>query len=252
VNVPPLPPGCALFLDLDGTLLEIAATPESVHPKRADCQLVARLQTACKGALAIISGRALVSIDEVMAPLKLPAAGQHGFERRDMQGRIHRPAFPVEAIRQASAGMRDFAARHAGLILEEKGYSVALHYRLAPQLADAAHAVVRDAAGRMGGGMEVQDGKMVAELKPAGRDKGVAITEFMREAPFAGRVPVYIGDDVTDEDGFRAVNALGGHSVKVGEGPTAARWRLRDPTAVRAWLQALLDKWGQSNISGAA
>jgi trehalose 6-phosphate phosphatase len=125
---------------------------------------------------------------------------------------------------------------------------VALHYRLAPQLADQAHAVVREAAGRVGGGMEVQDGKMVAELKPAGRDKGVAIHEFMHEAPFAGRVPVYFGDDITDEDGFRAVNALGGHSVKVGEGPSAARWRVRDPSAVRAWLESWLDQCGSASI----
>ena len=100
---------------------------------------------------------------------------------------------------------------------------------------------MRDAAGPLGEAVEVQDGKMVVELKPAGCDKGKAIAQFMQEAPFAGRQPVFIGDDVTDEYGFRVVNAMGGHTVKVGEGPSVARWRLENPASTRAWLQAWLE-----------
>jgi trehalose 6-phosphate phosphatase len=138
-------------------------------------------------------------------------------------------------------GIRTFAAQHQGLVFEDKGASVALHYRLAPQLARAAQSMVREAAEPLGEAVEVQQGKMVVELKPAGCDKGKAIAQFMREAPFEGRVPVFLGDDVTDEYGFRVVNAMGGHAVKVGEGPSVARWRIDNPAAARAWLRGWLD-----------
>jgi trehalose 6-phosphate phosphatase len=127
-------------------------------------------------------------------------------------------------------------------VFEDKGASVALHYRLAPQLAAAAHTVVRKAASELGDEVEVQGGKMVAELKPSSRDKGIAIEEFMRERPFAGRQPVFIGDDLTDEYGFHVVNKLGGHAIKVGRGETAARWRISNAAAVRAWLAAGMEK----------
>ena len=239
--MPPFEKNWAFFLDLDGTLLEIAETPEEVDPGPQDVLLLGKLQRACGGALALISGRSLSRIDQLFSPLVLPAAGQHGVERRDAQGKRHRHRFPVSSLRPAAGGIRSFAARHQGLVFEDKGASVALHYRLAPQLAEAAQAAVREAAGPLGEAVEVQNGKMVVELKPAGCDKGKAIDEFMREAPFSGRTPVFIGDDFTDEYGFRAINRLGGHSVKVGEGPSAARWRLESPAAARAWLQAWLE-----------
>jgi trehalose 6-phosphate phosphatase len=239
--MPPFEKNWAFFLDLDGTLLEIAETPEEVDPGPQDVLLLGKLQHACDGALALISGRSLSRIDQLFSPLVLPAAGQHGVERRDAQGKRHRHRFPVSSLRPAAGGIRSFAARHQGLVFEDKGASVALHYRLAPQLAEAAQAAVREAAGPLGEAVEVQNGKMVVELKPAGCDKGKAIDEFMREAPFSGRTPVFIGDDFTDEYGFRAINRLGGHSVKVGEGPSAARWRLESPAAARAWLQAWLE-----------
>lgn len=201
-----------------------------------EVELVSRLHEAAGGALALISGRPIAGIDRLCAPLKLPAAGQHGAERRDAAGRSQRIQLPVEAMKKAADAIARFAAEHDGLLFENKGFSMALHYRLAPQLAQAAEAAVREAAAGLGGALEVQAGKMVIELKPAGYDKGRAIDEFMREAPFAGRVPLFIGDDRTDEHGFEVVNRLGGHSVKVGEGPTAARWRLEAPAAVRAWL----------------
>jgi trehalose 6-phosphate phosphatase len=227
----------ALFLDIDGTLLEIAPTPSAVHPARADTTLIAALYEKTGGALALVSGRSLAKIDELFSPLRLPAAGQHGVERRDARGCVHRPPFPRKALERAAELIREFAAGHAGLVFEDKGYSMALHYRLAPRLAAAAHAVVREAARTVGDSVEVQGGKMVAELKPAGHDKGGAIEAFMHERPFAGRVAVFLGDDLTDEHGFRVVERLGGHSIKVGSGATAARWRVPDPAAARAWLQ---------------
>src|SRR5687767_3620925 len=241
----------AFFLDLDGTLVDIAETPEAVDPGPPEIALLRNLVHAAGGAVALISGRSLKRIDELFSPLVLPAAGQHGAERRDAHGVRHRHPFRATALRPVAVGIRSFAARHAGLVFEDKGASVALHYRLAPQLAAAAQAKVREAAEPLGDAVEVQQGKMVVELKPAGCDKGSAIAQFMQEAPFAGRVPVFLGDDVTDEYGFRIVNRLGGHSVKVGEGTSAARWRLQNPAAARAWLGAWheFQKRGQEPFS---
>jgi trehalose 6-phosphate phosphatase len=240
--MPPFHRNWAFFLDLDGTLLDLAETPEAVDPGPEEIQLLRQLHATTGGATALISGRSLSRIDELFAPLVLPAAGQHGVERRDATGKRHRHRFPVNALRPAAGGIRSFAERHRGLVFEDKGASVALHYRLAPQLAAAAQRAVRDAAAPLGESVEVQGGKMVVELKPAGCDKGKAIEQFMQEPPFAGRMAVFLGDDVTDEYGFRVVNRLGGHSVKVGEGPSAARWRLESPAGARAWLQAWLQQ----------
>jgi trehalose 6-phosphate phosphatase len=240
--MPPFKQNWAFFLDIDGTLLEIAATPKAVHTARADCKLVAALYDGADGALALVSGRSLAMIDELFSPMRLPAAGQHGVERRDARGTVHKPPFSTDILARAAEPIREFAQRHAGLVFEFKGYSMALHYRLAPRLASAAHAVVREAARSVGEAMEVQRGKMVAELKPAGHDKGRAIEAFMRERPFAGRVPVFLGDDLTDEHGFRVVDRLGGQSIKVGPGATVARWRLPNPAAARTWLNEWLEE----------
>jgi len=246
---PPFAPNPAFFLDIDGTLLDIEGHPDDVHIGRAELELVSSLQLATGGALALISGRPLAGIDVLFHPLRLPIAGQHGAERRDANGKRHRHRFPVEALHKAAAPVRKFVARNEGLVFEDKGASVALHYRLAPQLEAAARAVVEEAAKSANGSLEIQVGKMVFELKPAGVDKGSAIDEFMRDAPFAGRIPVFLGDDVTDEFGFQVVNRLGGHSVKIGRGETAARWRLADPAAAKAWLGAWLDQFGRAKAS---
>ena len=242
--VPSWRPDWAFFLDFAGTLIDIAVTPESVAATPAEIGLLGALHRATGGALALISGRSIARMDELFSPLVLPAAGQHGAERRDAQGRRHRYRFPAQALRPVAGGIRNFAARHRGLVFEDKGASVALHYRLAPELASAAFEAVREAAEPLGDAVEVQGGKMVVELKPAGCDKGRAIESFMQEPPFAGRVPVFIGDDLTDEYGFRVVNRLGGHSVKVGEGESAARYCLENPAATRAWLAGWLEQYG--------
>jgi trehalose 6-phosphate phosphatase len=239
--MPPCSTRWAFFLDIDGTLLDIAETPDAAEAGRREKSLVRRLHEAAGGALALVSGRSLTAIDELFAPLKVAAAGQHGVERRDARGRVHRGAYPRNRLLRAAEAVRDFAAAHDGLVFEDKGASFALHYRLAPALEAAACDVMRKAAANLGDWVEVQLGKMVIELKPAGRDKGIAIEEFLKEDPFAERTPVFIGDDATDEDGFRVVNRAGGHSIKVGEGRTEARWQLADPSAARAWLAGCAD-----------
>jgi trehalose 6-phosphate phosphatase len=236
-EAPPfLIPHAAFFLDIDGTLLDLVALPAAVRAGAADFELLTALYEAAGGAAALVSGRPLAGIDKIFAPLKLPAAGQHGVERRDARGRIHRHAVPSELWQEVIAPLRRYAAQHEGLIFEDKGLSVALHFRLTPRLEKGVQAAMRAAVARMGERFEILPGKMVLELRPSGRDKGVAIEEFMRERPFARRVPVFLGDDVSDEYGFSVVNRLGGHSVKVGAGPTAARWSLPHPSAARAWL----------------
>jgi trehalose 6-phosphate phosphatase len=246
-SLPPFDGHWAWFLDIDGTLRDNAAIPSAVKPAPADCRLVTELYAQTRGALALISGRSLEGIDGLFHPLRLPAAGQHGIERRDARGEIHRHVFPEEGLRRAAREIRAFAAKHEGLVFEDKGASVALHYRLAPQLAGAVHATVRRAAEHLGEGVEVQSGKMVEELKPSGRDKGIAIEEFMAELPFRGRMPVFLGDDLTDEQGFHVVNRLGGHAVKIGLGPSAARWRIPDAAAVRAWLRGGLERLARAS-----
>lgn len=244
-SIPPYERDWAFFLDIDGTLLEIAETPEAVQTDSADYRLLERLHAAAGGAVALISGRTLTMIDELFAPLKLPAAGQHGFERRDGSGRRRRHRFEAARLRPIAAGLEQFARAHPGIVFEDKGASVALHYRLAPELREASHARALAAAALLPGEVEVQPGKMVWEVKPVGAHKGLAIEEFMREAPFRDRRPVYLGDDLTDEDGFHVVNRAGGHSIKVGAGETAARWRLADPAAARDWLDGWVNSFAR-------
>lgn len=230
----------ALFLDVDGSLLDLAERPDAVRVGPDVQRLLMRLQALTEGALALISGRALHDIDSLFSPLQLPAAGEHGVERRDADRNVRFRIFDGNLLRRAAKRLEAVAAAHEGLILERKRYSLALHYRLAPELADRVRAAVAAEASAQGDAFEVQAGKFVYELKPAGINKGSAIAQFMSEKPFAGRLPVFLGDDLTDEYGFETVNQLGGHSVKVGSGPTAARFRLEDARAARRWLSDYL------------
>lgn len=229
--------GCAYFLDVDGTLVDLSETPSAVTLDRALHGLVEALSRASGGAVALISGRPLADLDRLFGARRWPAAGQHGLERRTADGRVlhhHVRTHRLDSARQALASV---IARHPRLLLEDKGLSLALHYRRAPRLAGFAHRTMRAVRARLGDGFCVQRGKRVVELAPAGRDKGVAIAAFMREAPFRGRLPIFIGDDVTDEFGFATVNRLDGYSVKVGRGPTAASYRLEHVQAVLSWLE---------------
>jgi len=232
----------AYFLDLDGTLLEFVDHPSPVRDERRLRALLAGLHRATGGAVAVVSGRALADVDRLLGdgPL-LAAAGQHGIERRDARGHVTHHPFAAGRLERAREQLATAVAERPGLVLEDKGASLALHYRRAPQLGGYAHRLVRGLVPKLGSRFRIQAGKCVVELKPAGRDKGAAVTEFMREPPFRGRAAVFIGDDVADEHGFTTVNRMGGLSIKVGPGRTAARWRLRDVAAVWKWLES---GWG--------
>lgn len=239
---PALAAGDALFLDIDGTLLELAPTPSEVRVDGDLVSLLPALQAALGGACALVTGRSLTSVDALFPGLSLPAAGQHGCERRDAAGGVHLHAPDRATLARLRSLFAAFAARHDGLLLEDKGASLAVHYRLAPQLAshvrrtmNAALAGVPDAA------LQLQPGKRLVEVRPEGRDKGTAVRDFLREPPFEGRRPVFVGDDLGDEHGFTVVQQFGGIGVKVGPGPTRARHRLPDVASVRAWLAALPD-----------
>jgi trehalose 6-phosphate phosphatase len=230
----------AIFLDVDGTLLEIAPTPESVVVSERIKQLLSNLSSRVNGALALVSGRSIRTLDTLFAPLHLPVAGIHGCERRDSSGTLLRPEVDVGRVAAVRDELTAWTQRHPGTLLEDKGYALALHYRLAPDLETPALSEVESALGMLET-HELQRGKFVFELRPAGHTKGDAITAFMRESPFEGRLALFIGDDVTDEAGFVATNALNGISIRVGESaPSAAHHRLRDVPHVLDWLEALL------------
>ena len=238
----PLPPAHAcFFLDVDGTLLDLAARPAEVRMPAGLTGLLRALGAAAGGAVALVSGRTLADLDRLLAPLALAGAGQHGAERRDAAGRVHAAAADPDDLESAARRLRGLASRYAGLELEHKGLSLALHWRRAPGLGEAARAaVLRERAG-LGDAWRLQEGKMVCEIVLAGHDKGRAVEAFMSEAPFRGRVPVFVGDDLTDEAGFAEVNSRGGLSVKVGPGTTQARHVLADAGAVRDWIGAWLE-----------
>jgi trehalose 6-phosphate phosphatase len=237
------PAGWALFLDVDGTLLGFKGRPEEVRLHDSLRAVLDALDAGLRHALALVSGRTLSDLDRIQAPLKLPAAGLHGLERREPDGTIDRGAEGA-ALDHMRAGLNELVTRHDALWLEDKGRALAVHYRANPDLhrtvLDRVHALwAREAPDTL----SVLDGKMVCEVKPRHADKGSAIRGFMARPPFAGRLPVFLGDDITDEDGFRAVNALGGLSVRVGAQPagklTHAAYTLPDEPAVEAWLDGL-------------
>ena len=240
--MPELAPETAFFLDVDGTLVDIADRPNEVRIDEDLERLLRELHGTAAGALALISGRSVSDVDRLFASRRFCVAGQHGAERRDASGMVHRHGLPLARLRTAGDALRRFSAAHPGLVLEDKGMNLALHYRLAPHLASSVQGAMQDIVKDLGEEFEVQKGKMVFEIKPSGKDKGTAIAEFMKEKPFRDRMPVFIGDDHTDEYGFRIVNRLGGHSVKVGTGPTTARWRLPDASSVRTWLRRFVER----------
>lgn len=253
---PALHARCALFLDIDGTLLELAPTPNAVRVDAGIATLLPALARRLDGAVALITGRALADAHRLFPGLSLPIAGQHGLERRAADGSLHRHRPSLSGLARLRRELARFAARHEGLLLEDKGATLALHYRQAPALASHVHRTLRahlaDAVASESG-WRLQPGKGILEVKPDGRDKGTAIIEYMRERPFARRLPVFVGDDHTDEYGFAAVTAAGGWAVKVGRGRTNAHYRLPDVGAVRRWLAALVsDVAGDGGTDDAA
>jgi trehalose 6-phosphate phosphatase len=237
---PPPPPqrDWAYFFDLDGTLLEFAETPTAVRVTEELRSSLEQLHELVGGALALLTGRPIVEIDRLFPNRRLPVAGQHGAERRNARGVVTSHA-PEQDLGPARQRLAQAIFGKPGLLLEDKGMSLALHYRRAPDLAGFVHQTMEALLADLETEYALQQGKSVLELKPAGKDKGIAVLEFMSEAPFAGRTPAFVGDDATDEYGFATVNELRGHSIKVGDGDTRARWRLDNVKAVQQWLRSI-------------
>lgn len=226
----------ALFTDLDGTLAPLQEKPGLVKPDAARRRMLTRLQRALGGRLAVVSGRGLEDLDRILEHDVVAMSAAHGLVRRAADG-VVRGAPRPRALDDAREALEAFAKADRGLLLEDKGPAIALHYRRSPGAAEACQDVVRRLA--IAGDLTVQQGDMVVELRAPGPDKGDAVRAFMAEAPFAGFTPVYVGDDLTDEHGFEAAEALGGFGVIVGpRRPTAAHYALPDVAATLAWLDA--------------
>ncbi|MDH7451617.1 trehalose-phosphatase [Luteimonas composti] len=235
---PPLSERWALFLDVDGTLVPFADDPEQVYVSQRLVERLGALSAAMDGALALVSGRRVEMLDRLFSPLRLASAGLHGLQRRRAGEALGVPPDAPAALEQVRLEALDLVSAWPGALVEDKGEAMALHWRARPEAGDALRAYAARAVERLPG-YQLQPGDMVVELRPHRADKGTAIAAFLAEAPFRGRQPVFVGDDLTDEYGFRAVNAQQGMGVLVGDrGGSAARYRLPDIAAVHAWLGA--------------
>lgn len=228
----------ALFLDIDGTLLDMARTPEAVAVPDELKATLERLCEALAGAVAFVSGRSLAAIDRLFAPLKLPAVGCHGVEIRGAAGGLQTLAPPV------GGAVRDWllklAEGHPGTFVEDKNYTLALHYRLAPEARPALEKALEEGHALFdAANLTLQHGKAVIEAKPAGIDKGVGVRTLLREPPFHGRTAIFGGDDTTDMDVFHILPELGGKSFSVGRRFEGVDYHFSSPRAVRQWLAQL-------------
>ncbi|MBN9320156.1 MAG: trehalose-phosphatase [Caulobacterales bacterium 68-7] len=228
----------ALFLDLDGTLVEVEDSPADVQADSACIDLLRRARDRLSGRLAVLSGRPVMEVDSILQGAVNDVAGVHGLQMRTARwGLVAEPAHP--AVAEAAAVFDDFAAADAGLLVERKGHSVALHYRLAPGAGEAVIEFTQRLASETG--LAVQHGSMVAELRTPGPDKGAALSRLMGHPPFSGARPIMIGDDLTDEAAFVEAQLRGGIGVRVGaERPTAAVGRLDEPRSVLSWIDRSL------------
>jgi trehalose 6-phosphate phosphatase len=235
-SLPPPDKDYCLFLDFDGTLVNLAGRPDDVRCDGALLSLLDRTTQVLSGAVAIISGRQIAAIDALIAPLRMPVAGVHGFERRAADGVVYRPTPHASRLVEVRERLAQFVAGHPGLLLEDKTLALAVHFRNAPHLAGQVREYMQGLNALYGDELELLEGSSVLEVKPATHSKATAVEAFMQEEPFAGRIPIYIGDDTTDYDGFVAVGRHEGMAIAVGT-LVSTPWRLRDPSAVRSWLE---------------
>ncbi|MEE1610522.1 trehalose-phosphatase [Microvirga sp. CF3016] len=226
----------ALFLDFDGTLVDIVERPDAVAVDPGLPDVLTRLQDRLGGALAIISGRPVEFLDGRFVPHEFDMAGLHGLEHR-IAGRLSM-CDPDEhpTLRHTVERLSRIVADKEGVLIEDKGCSVAIHWRLAPHEKEFALATAHAAVEALGADYRVQHGKAVAEILPSAAGKGKVIERFLQEAPYKGRRPIFVGDDLTDENGFKTVNAHGGLSVRIGAGETIAKVRLGTPADLRHCL----------------
>ena len=229
----------SLFLDVDGTLVDFTDTPSGTRSDEELNRLLEDIERSLGGRLALVSGRSIESLDRMFAPRRFAAAGLHGLERRGATGTMFSADTGEWDVDGARAALQSFSDRHPGVLLEDKGRTLALHYRAVPRAKDAVRALLTETAAALGEAFHVQEGHMVMEMKPRRYTKGSAIAAFLEEPPFAGHTPVFIGDDLTDVDGFQVVDARRGVSIAVGE-RVRARYRIENPDAVRAWLRPLV------------
>lgn len=235
---PPMPLASqewALFLDVDGTLLEFATTPDAVHVPAGLISLLLRLQHHLHGALGLISGRRLASLDNLFKPLVLPAAGLHGFECRDARGVLLPSPVDDDFVMPLHRHSRSIAEHFPGVLVEDKQFSIAFHYGAAPEQKFALYRALTPIADELN--FELLAGHNLFELKPMKVNKGKALLAFMEEPPFAGRSPIFLGDDVTDKPALRAARDSGGMAIQVADRITSsAQFGLPDSHAVLQWL----------------
>jgi trehalose 6-phosphate phosphatase len=236
----PPPPALdwCLFLDVDGTLVELTDTPSQTVADPEINSLLREVAERLGGAVALVSGRKIATLDELFAPLTLPAAGLHGVERRKAGGGIQGASFVDSQLDRARSAMKTLVEAHPGTLLEDKDRTIAVHFRLAPQLEETLRRAIVDIAKPLGTNYHIQSGKMLFEIKPRGFSKATAIQAFMKESPFSGRRPVFAGDDLTDQDGFAVIEAQGGISIGVGD-RVRGEYYLENVAAVRSWLKGI-------------
>jgi len=237
---------CAILLDIDGTILDIAPTPREVWVPPELRHTLARLQDLTGGALALVSGRLLNDIDLIFAPLQLAAIGGHGAELRPVPGTEpqRRAGSLSPELKRTLAALTELGP---GILVEDKGYSLALHYRLAPDLGPALHAAVIGVCGQLPSGtVDILPGKAVVEVKPARVSKALAVGELMKYPPFRDRHPIFIGDDVTDEPVFGVIPQFGGLGFSVGRVVAGVDGHFERPEDVRAWLARIVADRGDA------
>lgn len=229
----------SLFLDFDGTLVDIAPRPDAVRVSEGLAGLLAQLQARLDGRVAILTGRAVADVDRLLGPVAIAIGGHHGLETQGAPpgGDVLRPAMLDSIV----ADLRRLEGEFPGVLVEDKPLGVALHFRQAPHAEDACRSAIEAAARRSG--LEVQPGKMVFELKPTGGNKGDALKAMMAQPPFTGTRPIFVGDDLTDEPAFAAAQDLGGSGIIVGDRePSCARFRVASVDEALAWLKQACER----------
>lgn len=229
-----------MFLDVDGTILEIAETPQAVHVPESLKILLNALCLRLDGALALVSGRSIADLDRLFAPFRFCVAGVHGSERREPAGCVVHGQVDGAVLDGARGELATLVSEFPGLLLEDKQVALAVHFRRAPELRTSVRERMAELTARLGPEFVLQPGKCVFEIRPAAWTKATAIEKFMERPPFSGRTPIFVGDDSTDEAGFAWVNGNDGLSIRVGGAlHTIAQYSFESVPETHAWLRSI-------------